>query len=241
MAETRFDHIAIATHRLADAPAFLVGELGGIPEFGMPSGPYTFGQWRYAGGGLIEVLEPLGADGFLHRFLATRGPGIHHVTFKVPSLRAACARARQRGYDIVGLDESYPDWHEAFLHPRQAMGIVVQLAQTSGHGAPPSWTPPPGPAHPPAPVEVLGLRLRARDADRALAQWEGIVDGAVTKGPEGERVFAWPGSPMRLFVEVDPAGDEGPVAIEVASSRALALPAGPHPVLGAAFAQRAAP
>ena len=241
MAETRFDHIAIATHRLADAPDFLVGELGGIPEFGMPSGPYTFGQWRFAGGGVIEVLEPLGTDGFLHRFLAARGPGIHHVTFKVPSLRAACARARQSGYDIVGLDESYPDWHEAFLHPRQAMGIVVQLAQTSGHGEPPSWVPPPGPAHPPAPVEVLGLRLRARDADRALAQWEGIVEGAVSKGPEGELVFAWPGSPMRLFVEVDPTGDEGPVGIEVASSRALTLPVGPHPVLGAAFAQRAAP
>ena len=74
MSGIHFDHIAIATHRMADAPAVLVGALGGTPTSdGGPSGAYTWGQWRFAGGGRLEILEPLGADGFLHRFLATRG------------------------------------------------------------------------------------------------------------------------------------------------------------------------
>ena len=44
---------------------------------------------------------------------------------------------------------------------------------------------------------------------------------------------------MRLAVEIDPAREEGPLCIEIASERAVALPEGPHPVLGAVLAQRA--
>src|SRR3989442_1449503 len=92
----RFDHIAIAVPRIAEATPFLVGELGGVPAYGAPAGAYRFGQWRFDGGGRLEILEPLGEDGFLHRFLARHGPGIHHVTFRVPRLREACERAQAR-------------------------------------------------------------------------------------------------------------------------------------------------
>src|SRR5262249_61879993 len=102
MYDVRFDHIAIALPRMADAVPFLVGRLGGAPAFGADSGVYRFGQWRFANRARLEVLEPIGADGFLHRFLLTRGPGIHHVTFKVPRLGDACERARAHGYDVVG-------------------------------------------------------------------------------------------------------------------------------------------
>ena len=51
----------------------------------------------------------------------------------------------------------------------------------------------------------------------------------------GSLVFRWPGSFMSLAVEIDPVQNEGPVAIELASPRRLALPVGAHPVLGAAF------
>src|SRR5512146_1772984 len=112
---------------MADAPSVLVGQLGGTPAHGGSSPMYRFGQWRFKGGGRIEILEPADADGFLRRFLRTRGPGVHHVTFRVPSLGEVCARARAHGYDIVGYDDSDPDWKETFLHPRQALGIVVQF------------------------------------------------------------------------------------------------------------------
>src|SRR3989338_5435916 len=107
---TRFDHIAIGVRALTDAAPVLAGVLGGVPDQGRPSGGVRWGAWRCAGG-------------FLHRFLAQRGPGIHHVTFKVVSIEAACARARARGYEIVGRDDSDPCWKEAFLHPRPALGI----------------------------------------------------------------------------------------------------------------------
>ena len=199
---------------------------------------FNWATWRFAGGGVVEILEPAGADGFLHRFLAARGPGIHHVTFRVPSLAAACARARAHGYQIVGLDDSDPSWKEAFLHPKQAQGIVVQLAESSGDGEP-RRPPPPGPPDPPPPVTLVGLRLRARDWERARLQWEGVLEGERAEGAGGALIYRWPDSPMRLVVEIDAAA-EGPVAIEIASDRAVALPDGQHPVLGAVF-RRVAP
>lgn len=232
-----FDHIAIAFPRMADAPAVLVGALGGVPDGGAPSRAFNWGCWRFGGGGRIEIIEPRGADGFLHRFLAQRGPGIHHVTFKVPDLREACARAAAHGYKIVGYDDSHPNWKEAFLHPKQALGIVVQMTQSSGVANPWRWQPPAGPENPP-PVTILGLRTRAQSRERARTQWELVLQGDCAEGAGGELIFRWPGSPMRIAVEITPADEEGPICIELDGSAPISFPDGAHPALTAAFARR---
>ena len=241
MRSVLFDHIAIAVPRLADAEAVLAGELGGRSTFGMTTDEYRFWHWRYEGGGDLEVLEPAGADGFLHRFIAQHGPGIHHVTFTVPSLAEACDRAGTHGYSIVGYDDSDPEWSEAFLHPKQAQGIVVQFAQTNadradvppGHEAPPR--PAPGARDSASPIKVLGLRLSAHSRERAHTQWGTVVHGVRADGEDGALVYRWPGSFLRLVVEIDPARDEGPLCIEYSSRRAVPLSDDRHPVLGAAF------
>ena len=240
MARVLFDHIAIGLPRIADAAPFLSGVLGGVPHAGAPSAVFRWGVWRYEGGGMIEALEPRGADGFLHRFLAQRGPGVHHVTFKVPSARAACERARAAGLSPVGFDDSDPRWIEAFLHPKESLGIVVQLAESHGGDDDPG-EPPPGSVGAPAPVTVLGLRLRAHTRERADRQWIGILQGVAEESGPSEVTYRWPGSPMRLVVELDGRGDEGPLAIEIAGPRAPELSAGVVPALGAVFTHRGAP
>ena len=193
-----FDHVAIGMPKMADAAPFLSGALGGIPDSGYPIGAFTWGTYRFEGGGSIEILEPRGASGFLHRFLAERGPGIHHVTFKVPSLDEVCARAEAAGYDVVGRDDSDVTWKEAFLHPKQALGIVVQFAEPG---------PSPGRRRPrriPAhlrrecrrrrrPVTVLGLRMRAQSRERAMTQWGTVLQGRAADGPRGSLVFTLAG------------------------------------------------
>lgn len=219
MPRIRLDHIAIALPRIADAPSVLVAVLGGVPERIQPAGVFRWASWTYAGGGRIEILEPMGADGFVHRFLAAHGPGVHHVTFKVPELDVVCRRAQHHGYRIVGRDESDPSWKEAFFHPKQALGIVVQLAEAgpSPAGAPEDLAP--GLPDAPAPARILGLRMRAHSRERALTQWRDILQAEVEAGPGGGLTFRWPGSPMRIRVEVDPSATEGPLAIEIASER----------------------
>ena len=232
MRSVLFDHIAIAVPRLADAEAILAGELGGRSTFGMTTDEFRFRHWRYEGGGDLEILEPAGADGFLHRFIAQRGPGIHHVTFTVPSLVDACERARAHGYTIVGYDDSDPEWKEAFLHPRQAQGIVVQFAEPNAD-RPPSSHEGDGPGEP---IKVLGLRLSARSRERAHTQWGSVIQGVRATHAAGALVYRWPGSFMYIAIEIDAAREEGPLWIEYSSRRAVSLPDGdPHPVLGAVF------
>jgi hypothetical protein len=227
-----FDHIALGLPRIADAVDGLAGVLGGVPHSGGPGGGFRWATWQYAGGGVVEVIEPAGRDGFLHRFLAARGPGIHHVTFKVPSLRETCDRAEALGHDVVGRDETDPTWKTAFLHPKRALGIVVQLAESSG-GQPRPWAAPPAPPGAPPPVRVRGLRLRAQAAERALRQWQALLDGTVATGDGGTLVIRWPASPLALVVEIEPTAPEGPLGIEYEGAAVLA-----DPVLAPLFRRR---
>jgi len=221
----RFHHIALGSARITDALPILVGRLGGIPESGGPSREFRWAAWLYSGGGRLEVIEPRGPDGFLHRFLARRGPGIHHVTFIVPSLAAACRRAEADGHEIVGRDESDPAWRTAFLHPKRALGIVVQFAQSPGEALRP-WEVPSGQPDPPAAVRVVGLRLTAPSLDRARRQWVTILGGREEPAEDGDGalVYRWPDSPMRVAVDVDPDAEAGPIAIEIAAGEGGALP-----------------
>jgi methylmalonyl-CoA/ethylmalonyl-CoA epimerase len=82
-----------------------------------------------AGGSQIELLQSDDPASPIGRFLARRGPGIHHVCLRVPDLDAALARCRTLGYRLV--DESpRPGAHGrrvAFVHPKATAGILLEL------------------------------------------------------------------------------------------------------------------
>jgi methylmalonyl-CoA/ethylmalonyl-CoA epimerase len=228
--------VAFGVPDIAPAAAMLAGDLGGRERSSGASDAFVTWQWEFAGGGAIEIIVPNGPpDGFLHRFIAARGAGPHHVTFKVPNLHAALDRARELGYEPVGIDDRSPSWKEAFLHPKQAHGIVVQFAEShpeleadaEGSLAPPAF---PSVRSNLDPVRVLGLLLSTRSADRAQRQWQTLLGGALER--ERDRlVFRWPESPLRIAVRVQPDAPEGPVALEFTAPRRIALPEGPHPAL----------
>ena len=124
------DHIAIALPRIADAPSILVAVLGGVAERIQPSGVFRWASWIYTGGGRIEILGAHGR-GRLSSTASCRPTAPVFITSPSrcrTSTRSAGGRQRH-GYGIVGRDESDPSWKEAFLHPKQALGIVVQLAE----------------------------------------------------------------------------------------------------------------
>jgi methylmalonyl-CoA/ethylmalonyl-CoA epimerase len=234
----QLDHVALAVSDVAAVTPFLVGELGGRPIGAGPGIEFLWWQWAYGRGGALEVLEPDGpAGGFVHRFLDARGPGVHHVTFKVRDLSVAAARVRSLGFEIVGYNDSIPSWKECFLHPKQAQGIVVQLAEAHPELEPEDangWPYPPSPAPAPETADVAGLRLFAASEERARHQWQTTLGGACETSADG-LCFHWPGSPLRVAVDVDPAAPEGPVAIELAPPLPGTLPQGPHPLLGVPF------
>lgn len=79
----------------------------------------------------LELLEPLDDRGPIARFLARRGPGIHHICFRVPDLDAALATCRDRGYELID-EMPRPGAHGrriAFVHPRTTSGILYELTE----------------------------------------------------------------------------------------------------------------
>ena len=209
------DHVAVAVERWADAWPRLVGELGGKWMSGGRGPGFSPSQLGYSNGMRVEVLEPdlVERNDFLRRFLDRSGPGPHHLTFKVKDIEAVLAAAEQAGHRPVSVDLSDPEWKEAFLHPKQAAGVVVQLAQAAGDG----WrTPPPDgfPEQTAAPASVAHVAHAVADLDASLRLFAGILGGAETdRGGDESAVWvdlAWPG-PGRVRL-LTPATPGGPVA-----------------------------
>ena len=92
---------------------------------------YWWGQLKFATGPKIELLTPTGGSGaaFLDRFLAGRDAGPHHFNFLVTDTEDALTLMKASGIEPIGVNLANPDWKEAFLHPRNTHGIVIQVAQ----------------------------------------------------------------------------------------------------------------
>lgn len=140
--DATFDHVAMAVPRIVDALPLYRDLLGGEFFTGgdNPRLRYRGVQLKYPGG-KVEILEPLAGSSFLDSFFAKRPiGGLHHVTYLVPDLRAAISAAEEAGYAVHGEHTDDQRWQEVFVHPKQANGLLLQLAQTGpGYGADP-WT-----------------------------------------------------------------------------------------------------
>jgi methylmalonyl-CoA epimerase len=84
--------------------------------------------------GSIELLEPLGPESTVGRFVQRRGPGLHHIAYRVPHLPSVLSRLQEEGVDLIDR-EPRPGARGhlvAFLHPRSTGGILVELVQAGG-------------------------------------------------------------------------------------------------------------
>ena len=131
MPDLHFDHVAVAVHSIKAALPLYRDALGGKYLMGgEPDGTWRWVQFRFPGGGKVELLEPL-ADGFVSRFLERYGEGLHHVTFKTGDLQAAISHVEGLGYELVDVNLEDEHWKEAFMRPSKAHGTLIQLAQSS--------------------------------------------------------------------------------------------------------------
>lgn len=229
------DHIALAADDTSGALRFLTGPLGGTVIFGGQSigfRPMQVWVGTPNGDGMpVELLEPWAVDqnDFLARFLARRGAGPHHLTFKVASLAAALERVRGAGLHPVNVDVSDPEWKEAFLMPAEAKGTVVQLAESHGHpesraevlahvavhgpNQHPRWWSEPSPAEG-EPARLRRVVLRTPALVRAVEFFADILEGDVER-EEDERVdLVWPRG-ARISLESKPDAPPGVDRLEV--------------------------
>jgi methylmalonyl-CoA/ethylmalonyl-CoA epimerase len=127
----RLDHVAVAVRDIAAGARLFRDVLGGGFLFGGDVEPqaFRFAQYRVPGGGKVELVTPLG-EGFVSRFLNRHGEGVHHVTLKVRVIEEQVARLKAAGVPLTLVNFSNPNWKEAFIHPREAHGVLIQLAES---------------------------------------------------------------------------------------------------------------
>jgi len=127
----RIDHISIAVQDLGKAKAFFIEILGGRELFAAPVIPQKF-RWTTIELGtscFIELIDPLEKDGFVHRFLESRGEGPHHITIQVDDLQKIHRIIEEKGIPTFGLAEPFPAWKEFYIHPKHAFGTLIQFAE----------------------------------------------------------------------------------------------------------------
>jgi methylmalonyl-CoA/ethylmalonyl-CoA epimerase len=126
----RIAHVGIAVPDLDAALAFYRDVLGLEPHPAEEADGATIVALPF-GESEIELLAPLVATSPIARFLDRRGPGIHHICYRVPDLDAALAACRAAGYRLV--DETprtgVGGRRIAFVHPKATSGILLELTE----------------------------------------------------------------------------------------------------------------
>ena len=132
----RIDHTGVAVDDL-DAAIKLYRDILGMPlvhrevvtEQGVEAVLLDVGE------GHVELLSPLGEETPVGKFLAARGPGLHHVAYAVGDIEATLAELAGKGIELIdetprtGIRQS----RVAFLHPRSTGGVLTEIVQPHDH------------------------------------------------------------------------------------------------------------
>jgi methylmalonyl-CoA/ethylmalonyl-CoA epimerase len=126
------DHIGIAIANLDEALRFYRDALGLEIEPPEEVGSqHVRAHFVPVGQPALELLEPTSDTSPIARYLAKRGPGLHHITLRVDDIHAALERLRSRGVRLI--DETPREGAHgslvAFIHPSSAHGVLVELKQ----------------------------------------------------------------------------------------------------------------
>jgi methylmalonyl-CoA/ethylmalonyl-CoA epimerase len=126
----RIAHVGVAVSDLDAALRFYREVLGLAPLPAESADGATIVSLPF-GESTIELLTPSDPSSPVARFLERRGPGIHHLCFKVPDLDAALAACREAGYRLI--DETPRTGaggrRIAFVHPRATAGVLLELTE----------------------------------------------------------------------------------------------------------------
>jgi methylmalonyl-CoA/ethylmalonyl-CoA epimerase len=134
---TRIDHVGIACRDLAKAIAFYESTFGlevvsreENTEQGVREAMLRVAD-APAGTSYVQLLEPLGPDTPVGRFLARRGEGVHHIGYGVTDITAALASIGATGVRLIDTRPRHGSMGAsiAFLHPADVGGVLTELVQ----------------------------------------------------------------------------------------------------------------
>lgn len=125
------DHIGIATSSIADSPFFKTLGLGDGGTEEVTTEKVKVGFFETGNNASIELLEPTDSESPIAKFLDKRGPGIHHICFRVQGIDELVAKLKGEGIRLIN-EEPRPGAHNCrvvFIHPKSTGGVLVELSE----------------------------------------------------------------------------------------------------------------
>ena len=128
----RIDHIGIAVEDLDPAVSLFEGVFGMplvhreiVEEQGVEAALLDIGE------GHVELLQPLGEDTPVGKFLSKRGPGIHHVAYQVSDIENTLGMLREQGAKLIDQTPRYGirGSRVAFMHPSASGGVLTEIVE----------------------------------------------------------------------------------------------------------------
>jgi methylmalonyl-CoA/ethylmalonyl-CoA epimerase len=128
--QPRIAHVGVAVPDLEVALAFYRDVLGLVPHPPETTDGATIISLPF-GESQVELLAPLDPAGPIARFLARRGPGIHHICYRVPDLDRALDACKKAGYRLIDQTPRIGAGGRriAFVHPKATAGILLELTE----------------------------------------------------------------------------------------------------------------
>jgi methylmalonyl-CoA/ethylmalonyl-CoA epimerase len=136
MKASRVDHIGIAVRSIEEALGVYralgleVAHRDSVPSQGVTTAFLPVGESR------IELLEPASPESPVGKFLARRGPGLHHVCLAVPDIEAALEELSRKGFRLIHREPvaGAGGKRVAFLHPDAGEGVLLELSEDPPKG-----------------------------------------------------------------------------------------------------------
>jgi methylmalonyl-CoA/ethylmalonyl-CoA epimerase len=130
--QARIDHIGIAVANVDESLRFFRDALGLELDAAeeVPS-QRVRAHFLQAGEAAVELVEPTSDDSPIAKYIARRGPGIHHLALRVDDIVAALAELKAKGVRLID-EQPRPGAHDslvAFIHPASTHGVLVELKE----------------------------------------------------------------------------------------------------------------
>jgi len=128
----KLHHVGIAVEDLDASIALYQSAFGAeLAHRAVNEGEGLEAAFMRTGDGEVELMSATRDDSPVGKFLAKRGPGLHHVAYAVDDIEGALARAREAGMQLI--DESprrgMHGTRIAFVHPRSVGGVLTELVE----------------------------------------------------------------------------------------------------------------
>ena len=129
---SRIDHISIAVKDYPEALHFFKDILGAVLGAGARNNDMKYHWQIFSFGDLsrLELITPLEEKTFLTKFLKkNKNGGLHHISLQTPDIQHAIRKLEDHNIPYFGHNEYGDFWKEIFIHPKDAFGVLIQIAE----------------------------------------------------------------------------------------------------------------